>query len=72
MNLATATVNIGKLVRYHPLLGLKHDGNLYRLNAVERIGDEYVAWLAGKDCCVAIEALSPGPAPLIQRAVVSP
>lgn len=72
MDLKTATAHIGARVRYHPIIGLKHDGKLYRLRAVERMDGEDVAWLDGKRGFVSIDALSPGPQPLVKRAEVAP
>jgi len=45
-------------VRFHPIIGGKHDGNLYRVREVGDLSGHPVAWLDGKAGCVAIAALS--------------
>ena len=52
----------GMKVRFHPVIGGRHDGNIYTVTpagAVELPGAGQVCWLAEKCGCVAIAALSP-------------
>ena len=53
-------LQVGIGVRYHPIIGGKHDGNLYTVRHVGSIPSSTtpVAWLEGKSGCVCIEALS--------------
>ena len=45
-------------VRFHPIIGGKHDGKLYTVRATGQLGRRDVAWLEEKSGCVAVEALS--------------
>lgn len=50
----------GMKVRFHPIVGGRHDGNVYTVSSVGQLGHgEEVAWLEGKRGCVALRALSP-------------
>ena len=50
----------GMKVRYHPIIGGRHDGNLYDVRAVGQLPNGMdVAWLRGKSGCVSVRALSP-------------
>ena len=52
-------VAIGMKVRYHPIIGGKHDGNLYEVRAFDTLpSGQQVAWLKGKAGCVSVRALS--------------
>ena len=51
-------VKEGMKVRYHPIIGGKHDQNLYRVRAVGELHGRGVAWLHGKSGCVDVRALS--------------
>ena len=48
----------GTTVRYHPIIGGKHDQNLYRVRDVGQLHGRAVAWLEGKIGCVDVRALS--------------
>lgn len=49
----------GDLVRYHPVIGEPHDGKVYQVRAVGKLGHgETVVWLAGKAGCVTPLALT--------------
>lgn len=51
--------HIGDVVRYHPIIGGRHDGKLYTVQSCGDIASsEDVAWLSGKAGCVAQRALS--------------
>ncbi len=52
------TIEEGMTVRYHPIIGGKHDGNLYKVRAVGELHGRAVAWLTGKSGCVDERALS--------------
>jgi hypothetical protein len=52
------TIKEGMTVRYHPIIGGKHDGNLYTVRAVGELHGRAVAWLTGKSGCVDARALS--------------
>jgi hypothetical protein len=54
-------LSIGKRVRFHPIIGGKHDGNEYTVRDLGHVSSRPVAWLNGKSGCVAIEALSEAP-----------
>ena len=51
---------LGQIVRFHPIIGLKHDGKRYQIRALGAMygGGPTVAWLVGKSGAVALEALS--------------
>lgn len=51
-------VKVGMLVRYHPIVGGRHDQNLYRVRDIGAIAGIPVAWLDGKSGCVSVDALS--------------
>lgn len=52
-------IKTGQRVRFHPIIGGKHDGKIYTVRQLGRLGDgRYVAWLNEKSGCVAIDALS--------------
>ena len=51
-------VKIGAAVRYHPIIGGKHDGHTYRVRAVGNMHGRPVAWLEGKAGCVDVRAIS--------------
>jgi len=51
-------VKEGMTVRYHPIIGGKHDQNLYRVREVGELHGRGVAWLDGKSGCVDVRALS--------------
>lgn len=51
-------VEIGEMVRYHPIIGGEHDGNEYKVTAIGELSGRRVAWLEGKRGCVALKALS--------------
>lgn len=52
-------VNIGMMVRFHPIIGGKHDQNLYRVQAIGEAHGRDVVWLEGKgDLDVDIRAIS--------------
>lgn len=51
-------VTIGMRVRFHPIIGGKHDQNVYTVVAVGKVCDQQVAWVTGKAGCVAVAALS--------------
>lgn len=51
-------VKIGMNVRYHPIIGGRHDQNLYRVRDVGELDGRSVAWLNGKSGCVDVRALS--------------
>ena len=41
-------VNIGMMVRFHPIIGGKHDQNLYRVQAIGEAHGRDAVWLDGK------------------------
>lgn len=51
-------VKPGMKVRYHPIIGGKHDGNLYTVRDTCLLLGEGVAFLDGKAGCVDVRALS--------------
>lgn len=51
-------VKKGMKVRFHPIIGGKHDGNLYTITNIGIISGDDVIWLDGKAGCVAIQAIS--------------
>jgi len=55
----------GDKVRFHPIIGGKHDGNVYECRSdIFALGSgEAVIQLKGKSGCVAVRALSPCEAP---------
>ncbi len=54
------TINEGRLVKYHPVIGGPDDGRVYEVRAVGSItGNRMVVSLKDKIGCVAPEALSP-------------
>ena len=55
-----ATIKPEDRVHYHPIIGEPHDGRVYVVSTIGRLGGHTdVAWLVGKSGCVAIDALSP-------------
>lgn len=40
-------VEVGMLVRFHPIIGGKHDGNLYRIRKVAPLDGVPYVWLQG-------------------------
>lgn len=53
-----ADVRVGEAVRYHPIIGGKHDGSTYRVLAVCAMHGRLVAWLDGKMGWVDVRAIS--------------
>ena len=59
-------LRIGMNVRYHPIIGEAHDGNVYSVRHYGMLGYDGargesgmpVVWLSGKVGCVALAALS--------------
>lgn len=51
-------IQIDMKVRFHPIIGGKHDGNIYTVRGTGQLFGRGVAWLDGKSGCVAVEALS--------------
>lgn len=51
-------VQKGMMVRFHPIIGGKHDQCLYRVRDVGELRGMTVAWLEGKPGCVDVRALS--------------
>lgn len=52
-------ISVGMKVRFHPLIGGRHDGGLYTVRAVgELVPGVDVAWLDGKAGCLDLRALS--------------
>lgn len=50
---------VGDLCRFHPIIGLKHDGRAYRITGFTTLGHgQRCAFLDGKSGCVALDALS--------------
>jgi hypothetical protein len=54
---------VGDFVRYHPIIGREHDGNIYEIEVLDEMGGRKVAWLSSKRGCVSLKALSPAPTP---------
>jgi hypothetical protein len=53
------SIKTGDTVRYHPIIGGKHDGNVYAVTDTGTLPNgQPVAWLEGKAGCVAMEAVS--------------
>ena len=52
---------IGDMVRYHPIIGGAHDGNIYECRSdMFALGSgEAVIQLKGKSGCVSVRAISP-------------
>lgn len=53
-----ADLSTGQKVRFHPIIGGKHDGNIYTVHSIGDLHGRHVAWLEGKAGCVAVDALS--------------
>lgn len=51
-------VQIDMKVRYHPIIGGKHDGNIWTVRGIGKICGRGVVWLCNKPACVAVEAIS--------------
>jgi len=51
-------LKIDMKVRYHPIIGLKHDGKVWTIRGTGEICGRDVVWLDGKSGCVAVEAIS--------------
>ena len=51
-------VRVGEAVRYHPIIGGKHDGRTYRVRAVGDMHGRPVVWLDGKSGWVDVRAIS--------------
>ncbi len=52
-------LEVGEVVRFHPIIGLNHDGRRYTVRATGRSGSgEAVVWLHGKSGFVALAAVS--------------
>lgn len=51
-------LTVGQRVRFHPIIGGRHDGNLYLVRALGELHGCAVAWLEGKAGCVDVRALS--------------
>ncbi len=52
-------VQPGQRVRYHPIMGGPHDGQVYTVTHKNLLnGARPVAWLEGKSGCVSVHALS--------------
>ncbi len=50
----------GVMVRYHPIIGEAHDGEIYQVRATALpLNGTPIAWLYDKSGAVAVEALSP-------------
>ena len=49
---------VGQIVRFHPIIGGRHDNRKYQVRELGELCGRKVAWLHGKPGCVAIEALS--------------
>lgn len=60
MNDSNWTPAIGEAVFFHPIIGERHDGRIYRVRATEdgHGGTRCRVWLEGKAGFVAVEALS--------------
>lgn len=57
-------VKVGMRVRFHPIIGLKHDGQIYTVRSTGCLGHgQNVAWLNGKSGCVSLLAISPAEPP---------
>jgi hypothetical protein len=52
------TVKVGMKVRFHPIIGGKHDGNVYTVERLGSLHGEPVAWLKEMLCCAAVSSLS--------------
>ncbi len=55
----------GQKVRYHPIIGGRHDGKIYTVRYLGHVGRFWckrpVVWLHEKSGCVSPEALSEAP-----------
>lgn len=51
-------VKVGTMVRFHPIIGGKHDQDLYHVLATDRLHGRAAAWFDGKSDCVDVRALS--------------
>lgn len=55
---APPQLSLGMKVRFHPIIGGKHDGNLYTVVHIGEVEGQRVAWIEGKRGCVDVRALS--------------
>ncbi|WP_090693405.1 hypothetical protein [Nitrosomonas sp. Nm34] len=51
-------INSGMKVRFHPIIGGRHDGNLYEVRCIGKLYGRDYAWLEGKADPVDMRALS--------------
>jgi hypothetical protein len=51
-------ISSGMKVRFHPIIGGKHDGNLYEVRCIGKLYGRDYAWLEGKADPVDMRALS--------------
>lgn len=60
-------VEVRMKVRFHPIIGLKHDGNVWTVTSKGTLpSGQEVVWLKGKAGCVAVEAISALPEPAVK------
>jgi len=56
---AQKQIAVGDRVRYHPIIGLKHDGGTWVVRAVGDYYGQPCYWLEGKPDAVDLRAVSP-------------
>ncbi|SFI30822.1 hypothetical protein [Nitrosomonas sp. Nm34] len=51
-------ISLGMKVRFHPIIGGRHDGNLYEVRCIGKLYGRDYAWLEGKLDPVDIRSLT--------------